>query len=74
MEKIIRKGVLVTKVLVWNKVDSESGDEVSECQITFSDGSFLNYECDDAPELENEHRGIYELLDDGTYLQLEDWE
>ena len=74
MENVIKKGLVVTKVLVWNKVENEDSYEVSECKLTFSDGSTLNYECNDVDELENEHKGIYELLDDGTYIQVEDWE
>jgi hypothetical protein len=74
MEKVIKKGLIVTKVLVWNKVENEAGYDISECELTFNDGSTLNYECDDVDELENEHKGIYELLDDGTYIQVEDWE
>ena len=71
---VIKKGVTVTKVLVWNKVENRCGDEVSECELTFSDGSKLRYECDDVNELYNENVGIYELLDGGTYNQIEDWE
>ena len=74
MEKVIKKGLVITKVLVWTKVENEAGYDVSECELTFSDGSKLSYECSDVDELENEHKGIYELLDDGTYIQVEDWE
>lgn len=73
MEKVIKKGLTVTKVLVWNRVGDEDCD-CSRCELTFSDGSGLTYECEDVEELENENKGIYELLDDGTYLQVEDWE
>jgi hypothetical protein len=74
MEKVIKKGLIVTKVLVWNKVENEAGYDVSKCELTFNDGSKLKYECDDVDELEDENKGIYELLDDGTYIQVEDWE
>ena len=59
---------------MWNKVENEAGYDVSECELTFNNGSILNYECKDVDELKNEHKGIYELLDDGTYIQVEDWE
>lgn len=55
-------------------VGNEAHDDISECELTFNDGSTIMYECDDVAELENEHKGIYELLEDGTYLQVEDWE
>jgi hypothetical protein len=74
MEKVIKVGSKVIKVLIFNKVQSESGYDVSECKLTFSDGSTLTYECDDLDELENENMGLYEILEDGTYIQIEDWE
>lgn len=74
MEKVIKVGSKVIKVLIWNKVESEAGYDVSECELTFSDGYTLKYECDDLDELENENMGIYEILEDGTYIQIEDWE
>lgn len=71
---VIKKGVTVTKVCIWNRIENEAGYEVSECELTFSDGSKIKYECDDIDLLYNENVGIYELLDDGTYKQIEDWE
>jgi len=74
MEKVIKKGLTVTKVQVWNKIENEAREEVSKCELTFSDGSQLMYECSDVDELKDENIGIYELLEDGTYIQIEDWE
>lgn len=74
MKKVIKKGVTVTKVLVWNKTGNDANDDVSRCELKFSDGSSLSYECEDVDELEDEHKGIYKLMDDGTYKQIEDWE
>jgi hypothetical protein len=74
MNNIIKKGVFVTKVLVWNRTGNESYDESSECQITFSDGSKIRYECDEVDVLVDQNIGIYELLEDGTYTQIEDWQ
>jgi hypothetical protein len=74
MERIIKKGLTVTRVLIWNKVENEAGYDVSECELTFNDGSRLMYEIDDVDELESENKGIYELQDDGSYIQIEDWE
>lgn len=71
--RVIKKGLTITKVLVWNKIENEDGYEVSECELTFSDGTQLHYECSNVNELENKNTGIYELLDDGTYIQIEDW-
>ena len=74
MEKVIKKGLTITKVRVWNKIESEAGYEVSLCELTFSDGTKLRYECSDVYELEDKNMGIYELLEDGTYKQIEDWQ
>ena len=74
MDKVIKKGSVVVKTLIWNMVGNDEHDDISECELTFNDGSTIRYECDDITELENEHRGIYELLEDGTYTQVEDWE
>ena len=74
MGKVIKKGLTVTKVLVWNRIDNEQGYVISECELTFSDGTKLRYECKDVDELKNKNIGIYELLDDGTYFQIENWE
>lgn len=71
---IIKPGVIVTKVLIWNKVESDYHNEPSECELTFSDGSVVNYGINDVDELEDQNKGIYELLPDGTYIQIEDWE
>ena len=71
MERVIKKGLTVTKVLVWNRTTE---NDTSECELTFSDGSTLTYECKDVYELDDDHIGIYELLEDGTYRQVEDWE
>lgn len=70
--KIIKPGVSITKVLVWNRCGGED-DESSDCELTFSDGTSVMYECDDVDELEKENEGIYELQPDGTYVQVEDW-
>jgi len=74
MEKVIKKGLTVTKVLIWNNIENEAGYDVSECELTFSDGTTLKYECNGVDELEDKNKGIYELLEDGTYVQIEDWE
>jgi hypothetical protein len=74
MEKVVKKGLTVTKVLVYNHKDHDTNYDLFECELTFNDGSQLNYECDYVDELENENRGIYELLDDGTYIMIEDWD
>jgi hypothetical protein len=74
MNKVIKKGLTITKVLICNKIKNESGYDGSACQLTFNDGSKITYECPDIDELENEHKGIYELLENGTYTQIEDWE
>jgi len=73
MEKVIKKGSTVTKVLIWKGRD-ENGYDQTECELKFSDGSYIKYECNDVDELENEHKGIYECLEDGSYIQIEDWE
>ena len=72
MKKVIRKGSIVTKVLIWNKVNDDN--DLYQCELTFNCGSKLEYSCDNVDVLENENKGIYELLEDGTYIQIEDWE
>lgn len=72
--KPIKSGLTVIKSLIWNKVESESGYDVTECEITFNDKSSIKYECDDIEDLEDKNMGIYELLPDGSYIQIEDWE
>lgn len=73
--KAIKPGATVTKVLVWNNVENDAGYDVSECELTFSDGSTLFYELDSSiDELEDKHTGIYELLPTGEWIQIEDWE
>lgn len=70
MNKVIKFGLQVTKVLIWNRTE----DEASSCELTFSDNSIIYYECESIIELENENKGIYELLPNGNYKQIEDWE
>ncbi len=76
MTKIIKKSSVVTKTLIWNRCggNGDSDDGISECELSFNDAPNIKYICDDIDELENEHIGIYELLEDGTYIQVEDWE
>lgn len=74
MNKVIKKGLSITKVIVWNKTGTEAYDEATQCELTFSDGSSIMYECKEINELKNQNKGIYELLDDGTYIQIENWE
>lgn len=70
----IKRGLIITKVLIWNKVENSMGNECNVCKLTFNNGSTLKYECDFIEELEDENAGIYELQDDGTYIQIENWE
>lgn len=74
MNSIIKKGSYVIKTLVYNR----TGENLeSECEITFNDGTLLNYEiCNtDIEEIFYDlNIGIYELNDDGSYTQIENWE
>ena len=76
MEKAIKKGLTVTTCLISHQADSKYSRNtyITECRLKFSDGSILDYECEDIEELENEPRGIYELNEDGTFTQRENWE
>lgn len=74
MDKALRPGLTIIKTLVWNKVPSDYGGKGSECELTFNDGSTLTYDCRNVAELKDKNSGIYELQDDGTYIQIEDWE
>lgn len=74
MNKPISLNSKVTKVLVWNKVENEQGYDNTICEVVFDNGSKISYECADIEELEDENMGIYKLLEDGSYEQVEDWE
>lgn len=78
MNNIIKKGVFVTKVLVCNRIRNESLGTTNRrfiiSMITFSDGSEIEYKCDEVDVLVDKNIGIYELLEDGTYTQIEDWQ
>jgi len=74
MNNVLKKGITITKVLIWNKVENNEGYIVSECELSFNDGTQLHYECNCVEELESQNIGIYELLEDGSYIQVEDWE
>lgn len=71
---VLKPGSTVVKTLIWNITENEVGFEVSECELTFHNGIVIKYECKDIEELKDENVGIYELLIDGVYKQIEDWE
>ena len=74
MEQVIKPGAKIIKTLIWYNVENDAGWEVNRCELKFNNGAKLTYECYDIPELLDKHKGIYELLEDGTYIQIEDWE
>lgn len=71
MNKIIKKGISVVRTYIYNRTGE---DQESECELTFSDGSMLTYEIDEVDELYEDNIGIYELNEDDSYTQIEDWE
>ena len=69
-------GDVITKVWIYNRTGNDMFDEASECQIFLngSEESEYRFVCNDIDELEDENVGIYELQEDGTYKQIEDWQ
>lgn len=76
MNKPIKPGLTIIKTLVYNRTGNDADEDASGCRLSFSNNSDddMVYDIDSVEELENENAGIYELLSDGTYKQIEDWE
>lgn len=51
MNSVIRKGTNITKVLIWNRIENEAGYDVTECELTFNDGTSIHYECRDIDQI-----------------------